>query len=851
MKKTLIGALALSVSMTAMSGAAMAQEKDESLLGEIIVTAQKKAENLQDVSISVAAFDEDLLETYQIDGPEDLATFTPGVYSTPNPADNNGVRINIRGIGTLDPQIGQDSRVAVYRDGVYLGRTQGLAFDMPDLQRVEILKGPQGTLYGRNTVAGAVNLVSNAPDASGFSGSIGVEAGSFNHREISGVVNVPLGERAAFRLAARHGSKDGWVENDGPGTDFGGYDKFGVRGALGFDMSESWNVTLAYDYSKVENEPLFYQATPDFGAGAVFAAATQNPRSGRADTVTTSFAPEEGNLESKGVTLISDWEWGDNHSLKFTAAYRELDSSRFTTLMPEANPFIINQVTAGFNQALIPLAGSMAITGNNLRADWGTQIPGNPDDGLFLSGPGGSPSIDSQEQTSLELTYNGEFRDSTIEFTGGLFYYDEDTANCRSCTPNLNNANDYLHVLALFDSRVTPASVSTYLAGFGQTGLGPIPGSLALAGIRNIPGQQAAADAQLAIVNGLIAAGLDGARETTANDIFIETNAMAVYGEALFHLSEDFRVRAGLRYSMEEKDGRGIARSPIFRDQTTLMGNPIPENVDSVDDNVLDPTLVLEYDANDDVMLYASFKKSYRASGFNAVGIASPVPPATSGADFKFGKESITAYEVGFKGDFTDRFRLNMAAFYYDFKDKQTTIGLNRLISTVRAVVNADDKIWGFEADSVLAFSEHLKGRFGYTYIDGDAGDVTNPLTGAVDVRDDIQGTPKHSFNIALDYKRPIFDSAEFFGNVNYSYKDDILAIPQSQVYLPSVSLLNARLGVSMDTDFGETAYIALWAKNLADEEYLIDSLPFETFAHRHEVYGSPRTVGISAGIKF
>jgi len=87
---------------------------------------------------------------------EDIGTFTPGLYVTQNPADPTGVRISIRGIGTFDPQVGQDSRVAIYQDGVYLGKTQGLGFDMPDLARVEVLKGPQGTLYGRNTVAGGL-----------------------------------------------------------------------------------------------------------------------------------------------------------------------------------------------------------------------------------------------------------------------------------------------------------------------------------------------------------------------------------------------------------------------------------------------------------------------------------------------------------------------------------------------------------------------------------------------------------------------------------------------------------------------------------------------------------------------
>ena len=138
LSRTLKGltALATSTSLLAISAPATAQ-----ILDEMIVTAQKREQSLQDVPISISAFDLEELDNKRIDGLEDIAQFTPGVYTTPNPADETGVRVNIRGIGTFDPQIGQDSRTAIYVDGVYYGRTQGLAFDSPDLGRVEVLKG--------------------------------------------------------------------------------------------------------------------------------------------------------------------------------------------------------------------------------------------------------------------------------------------------------------------------------------------------------------------------------------------------------------------------------------------------------------------------------------------------------------------------------------------------------------------------------------------------------------------------------------------------------------------------------------------------------------------------------------
>jgi len=194
--------LAISTSFLAISSPAFAQ------LDEIVVTAQKREQSLQDVPIAINAFDLEALESKRIDGLEDIAQFSPGVYTTPSPADETGLRVNIRGIGTFDPQIGQDSRTAIYVDGVYFGRTQGLAFDSPDLGRVEILKGPQGTLYGRNTVSGAVNIISVAPEFDEFSGGISGEYGNFNHSRIKGYANIPVAENAALRVSGLFSNTD-------------------------------------------------------------------------------------------------------------------------------------------------------------------------------------------------------------------------------------------------------------------------------------------------------------------------------------------------------------------------------------------------------------------------------------------------------------------------------------------------------------------------------------------------------------------------------------------------------------------------------------------------------------------
>ena len=879
-------ALAVSTSLLAISAPAFAQ------LDEIVVTAQKKEENLQDVPIAIAAFDIEALERNRIEGIEDLGKFTPGVYVTPNPADNNGVRVSIRGIGTFDPQIGQDSRVAIYQDGIYLGKTQGLAFDMPDLARVEVLKGPQGTLYGRNTVAGAINLVSATPDPTEYSGKALVEYGSYNHKKVSGAVNVPMSDTAAFRLSGSYMDRDGWVENSGPGSDFGGETKYGLRGAVGFDVGTNVNLEFAADYNKTKKEPLFYQSVTGFGENnPLFGPAITTFDDGRQEETTTSFAPEKGDLETKGVSATARWDINENHDAKFTVGYREAESSRYTALIPTANPAIINQITGGFNQALGALPFAFGAARQPLRPDFSTQVDGSlPDRGLFLSQPGGSKNLDDHNQLSLEATFNGELADGKLEYTTGAFYYDEGTGTGGG--RNLQNANDYLFVLAQFDPRVTAPNVNAFIdtldaaAGadprgpvpFPANARGPIPAVGILLGV--LGGGFAPNDpafnpfAAFPLVNQLVGNGtpavcsatnppsaannfclptlqtaLGAARSSTANSLRIDTQAFAIYGQATYHLSDDFRITAGLRYSDESKDAVGQSTSVFFNDNIDLLGNVIPQNISSYNEDVLDPSLTVQWDATDDVMLYASYKESFRSGGFNATATALPSAGETSGADFNFGSESNTAYEAGFKGDFGDRVRLNVAAFYYDFKDKQNTLGTNPLIATERVIVNVDDEIYGVEADAQFALTDEFTMAASYSYIDGDAGEITNPLTGLIDAssRSELQGTPKNSYLLSLNYD----GDNGFFGNVSYSHKDSVLAVPANDLRLPGVDLVNGRVGYDFEMASGNKATIALWGTNLLDEEYLVDSLPFETFAYRTQVFGQPRSYGASLGIKF
>lgn len=898
--KTCLSFLTATASVLAMSAPALAQ------IDEIVVTAQKKEQSLQDVPIAIQAFDVESLEKFRIQGLEEIAVATPGVYVTQNPADPNGVRVNIRGVGTFDPQIGQDSRIAIYQDGVYQGRTQGLAVDYPDIERMEILKGPQGTLYGRNTVGGAINIISARPNYDEVEGKLGFEVGNFDHLKVDGAVNLPIGESAAIRVSGMTLSRDGWVKNLGNGVDFGGEEKWGVRGALGVQVSPDIELEIAADYNTTQKEPLFYQSITDFGAG--FLAPAISTSDGRQEEVTTSFTNEQGDLVTKGIAATGYWEPEGNHSAKLTVAYREAESSRFVTLVPTADPAVLNAVAGGFNAVLGALPAAFATAAGEpldpatypsaitLRSDFTTEFDGStPERGLFLSPPGGAVNLSGHEQLSAELTYNGSFMDGKLDFTGGAFYFDESTGTGNDPASRAST-NDYLFVLAGFSFipaiqyQVDANNFLTPFGGFLPPGtlpggpltlssvLEPFAASLpnsnplgagAQANLENIlfgtPTNPAlrgtcGSEAPVFTAAGTIAndtstsifCTLANARQSAANTLFIDTQTFALYGQATWHVSEDLRLTGGLRFSSESKDGVGQAKSAFFVDDFDHFGNRIDPNISSYSDDVIDPSVTIEYDASDDMLLYASYKQAYRAGGFNAGAIGPRLPGETFGSDFNFGREDITAYEAGFKGDFGSDFRLNVAGFFYDFKNQQTTVSLNPLIATSRAVVNTDEELWGVEADAQWALTDGITLRGAYSWIDGDAGDVTNPLTGVIEVRDELQGTPKNSYLVALDYNRPFGDD-EMFASISYSHKDEILSIPQNDLRLPAFQLVNANIGLALE-DLGyqdNPLRVSLWATNLLDEEYLIDSLPFETFAYRTVVFGQPRSYGVSVRTTF
>ena len=217
-------------------------------LEEIVVTAEKRAESAQDVPIAITAFDSAALERNQIETVDDLTNFVPnlqfGNFSSIATA-------AVRGIGYTNTTAGGDPGVAMHLDGVYIGRPVGTVFRFWDLERIEVLRGPQGTLYGRNTTGGSINFITRRPSPE-FGGEIDASIGEFNHSQVRGVVNVPFSDSVSGRFGAAIDQADGYQENAfAGGTEAGDRDSLTARAQLRIDSGDGVDINLSINYSKV------------------------------------------------------------------------------------------------------------------------------------------------------------------------------------------------------------------------------------------------------------------------------------------------------------------------------------------------------------------------------------------------------------------------------------------------------------------------------------------------------------------------------------------------------------------------------------------------------------------------
>ena len=328
-------ALTLAVSLAACSMAAVPAQAEESdqviTLEELVVTAQKREQNIQDTPISMTAFNAEALESQGVSNIADVSQYIPNVQITESPGGSTGATIGIRGSVTINPAVTWEPTVGVYVDGVFVAKNVGGLFEVAELERIEVLRGPQGTLYGKNTVGGAINLVSRKPGEEA-GGTVKLSAGNYNYTEaFVSVDSGRIGDMAQFNIAVNKRDRDGFYENNSTAAlaadEFKVLDSTAARFAALLDLTDDVELYYTYDMSDKENTPSFGQFDPN-------GARIKRKEVGNLDG--TRFDTSE----SEGHALHLSWDATDNMTVKSITSYREMKFHDYSDYDAHAVPFV-------------------------------------------------------------------------------------------------------------------------------------------------------------------------------------------------------------------------------------------------------------------------------------------------------------------------------------------------------------------------------------------------------------------------------------------------------------------------------------------------------------------------------
>jgi len=446
----------VAASAASMSSQVFAEGEQYLALEEIVVTAQKREQSLQDVPISVVAYGTDQLAAQGIDDLTDISATVPNLVVNTFNNDPSAVRLFIRGVGQNDVQLTQDPSVALYLDGVYIGTSFGTGFEGVDVERLEVLRGPQGTLYGRNATGGAVNIVTRRAslDALEFQQDFSTgNAGLFKSRTM---VNVPLTDTLAAKVNYLVSERDGFIENTGLGADFGSEERDSAVIDLVWQASDSLTVDYRYEKAEMHDSQNFEQITELNPDALLFGFTNINQWSPeRLDSVSSLREIQRNNLEITGHTLQADWQLSDGLTLKSITAYREFDNHSYgdplSTLEGDgviySGAASLNEVNTSFSQ----LSQELQLLGDYDRLNYvaGLYLYSDEADGSLENIQLGQVrDIDTThtENKSIalfgEATYTPEVLDERLRLTLGARY---SVDNRKALRTNLNLAEPIIN----------------------------------------------------------------------------------------------------------------------------------------------------------------------------------------------------------------------------------------------------------------------------------------------------------------------------------------------------------------------------------------------------------------------
>lgn len=795
------------------TGTPEAAAEEDASGNDILVTARRTEERLQDVPVSVVVFNQQRITDLNIISAQDLANYTPSLtVNTGFGGDNTtfAIRGFVQDFGT-PPSVG------VYFADVVAPRGSGIsAFptgdgagpgNFFDLQNVQVLRGPQGTLFGRNTTGGAILFVPRKPDDE-FGGYVEASIGNYDLRRVQGAVNLPLGENVRLRVAADHQNRDGFLRNYtgiGP-DDLADLNYTALRASLVIDLAPNLENYLIANYLDSRNNGTIQKligCAPALGQGPSFAcpqlAAEQAANRGFYEVA--SQLPQTGSqLEQFQFINTTTWRASDLVTIKNILSYGESESSL-----------------------------AIALNGVNWR------FGGQPLTFLTIGTFPGVPSA-SQSTFTEELQIQGRSSDDRLEYQFGGYYETSDPqgqsgntlSSLLSCTDLLNlQCSDVIGI-----ARTQAAGNTTAIRA------GNLSSTIGTTSSRSI--------------------GLYGQASYALTDQLKLTAGLRYTWDR----NDSTTTRISYRFPVLPP----LTAAP---QQVCVDVRLVPSCTETLEQESSAPTwlLDLDYKPSDDVLLYLKYARGYRSGGVFPTG---PIGFRT------FRPERVDAYEAGLKSSFGSAVRgtFNFAAFYNDFADQQLRLVFTAVpgapVASATGVVNVgQSRIWGFETEATLSPFENFRLEAAYTYLNTEIREIDqlsiqDPnfiINYNITPGTPLTLSPKHSATLSANYTVPLGDLGSLRFAANYAYTSKMIAtytfvnsplvaaFGRDYTYLPAFDLLNVNAGwrdiaqTNIDLDF--------FVNNLTNEKYLTYYGAGAGQGVQTAILGQPRFYGLRLRYEF
>jgi len=779
----------------------LAQQSEEKFIGleEIIVTANKRVQNLQEVPMSVSAFTEDFFRDTGETDFNALEQYTPSLKIQSGP-DSRSTSIRIRGIGSTGSNIGIDPSVGIFIDGVYQGRAGMSVSDLVDIARVEVLRGPQGTLYGKNTAAGAISVFTAQPSEE-REGNIEFTYNSDNQKELRGMVNLPMGNNGnAARISGFAINGDHKYTNSFNGEGLNDANKWGLKSRFLFNLEGS-ELLVNFDYTKEDT---------DCCALAIIDYDGFSP--GQVGTPLTDKAYTEAGLS---ITALEDLSPAGS-----PPSADPFNEDNYWLNDPLSNKVEVGGISTEWN---FDLASDDSITFINAWRTYTATSSYDSDLSAYNAASPANTNVEVEQYSSeLRITSPGG---ETWDYQGGLYAFYSKSETQGSLGMNrliLENATE-VNGIAL-GSFLGQSSINidqnthetTSFAAFGQLVYNPTEKLSATLGLRITQEE----------------------KKRTGTQRTLRTpweSSHPLYNPFLFSLPLDIAPIAGPDVDFDQ----------------------------SRTDTNVSPALNLRYFWNDDFMTYASVSKGFKSGGFDQRRVLLTDASLINGGNDKageFDEEEALSYELGWKSTLMDsRITFNGTFYFVDYDNFQA----QAFDGASTKVTNAGSlQSYGSEIDLTFAATTNLTlgTAIGYNkaeYKEFDGGQCTAPDTFfsfqndptvpcVVDLAGQpLDNAPEITFSSYAQYERSLNNDLLIIARAEHNYVDSFYLDQDldQNLFNEKVDLVNLRLTLANENRDWE---VALWGKNVLDEKYYIMGIDIPTVGGYAGVVGERATYGLT-----